>query len=304
MARPSLKEQLQNVYGENLIMNDKKKTTKKKQRGYFDRLPLVSEWEGDGIDHINIYNYGITDLGRTLHPSSLLAFEHDIFGRFNSISAFWDFIETAGRDDRFRFLPHSVRLETKRKMEQIKVPYLHFMVLDACWQRIRSYELLMKALKNIDLPFDSYKLNGDMKIPQRMNHVEWLVEGLDFIRTALKKDQVPNFVRWSSQRKRREIMQEYTETFIRKPGMVQEPKDNLLLKELAAQGPSTKPIQKKFRPSLNKKPKAVEETGDEIEAVAVDTEQTVVQEDTAVEKQEVTVVVEAPSTVEETSDET
>ena len=304
MARPSLKEQLQNVYGENLIMNDKKKITKKKQRNYFDRLPLVSEWEGDGIDHINIYNYGITDLGRTLHPSSLLAFEHDIFGRFNSISAFWDFIETAGRDDRFRFLPHSVRLEAKRKMEQIKVPYLHFMVLDACWQRIRSYEKLKDALKNTDLPFDSYKLNGDMKIPQRMNHVEWLVEGLDFIRTALKKDQVPNFVRWSSQRKRRDIMQEYTETFIRKPGMVQEPKDNQLLKELAAEGPSNKPVQKKFKPSLNKKPKPVEETSNEVETVVVSTEETVVQEQVAVENQEVALIVETPSTVEETSDKT
>ena len=301
MSRSSLKEQLQNVYGENLVMNDKKKTAKKKQRSYFERLPSVSQWEGDGIDHINIYNYGITDLGRTLHPSSLLAFDHDIFGRFNSISAFWDFVETAGRDDRFRFLPHSVRLEAKRKMEQIKVPYLHFMVLDACWQRIRSYELLVDALKNTDLPFDSYKLNGDMKIPQRMNHVEWLVEGLDFIRTSLKKDQVPNFVRWSSQRKRREIMQEYTEMFIRKPGMVQEPKDNQLLKELAAQGPTLKPVQKKFKPSLNKKPKPVEETSKEVETDVVTTEQTVVQEPVAVEKQEVTQIVETPSTVEEST---
>lgn len=43
----------------------------------------------DGIDHINIYSKGKTELGRYLSNFTYSPFEHPIYGNFKSIEGFW-----------------------------------------------------------------------------------------------------------------------------------------------------------------------------------------------------------------------
>jgi len=45
----------------------------------------------DGIDHINIYSKGKTQLGKMLSNMYELSFTHPIYGKFPSVESFWYF---------------------------------------------------------------------------------------------------------------------------------------------------------------------------------------------------------------------
>lgn len=235
--RDTLSNQLSKAF--NRDIEKKNYNNEPKRQKPKSNLPHAADWVGDGEDHINLFYGGVTDLGRTLHPNSILEFEHPLFGRFNSVSSFWDYIETGAKEQRLRFMSHSVRRETKRKLEKVRVPNLEYMVLDACWERIRSYPDLKEALKNSELPFDLYRTEGKLNIPVRMNEVSWLVEGMELIRRALKNDQHPNFGRWSGGKSRKEIYAEYCERFVpNAKAKAKEPKqENHLLSKLRRNGP-------------------------------------------------------------------
>jgi hypothetical protein len=52
----------------------------------------------DGIDHINIYSKGKTELGRWLSNFSECAIKHPFDGYFNSVEAYW-YYDITGNED-------------------------------------------------------------------------------------------------------------------------------------------------------------------------------------------------------------
>lgn len=235
----TLSSQLSQAFNRQPPADKRGKDQNQQRQKVKSNLPHATNWIGDGEDHINLFYNAHTDLGRTLHPNSILEFEHPLFGRFNSVSSFWDYIETGAKEQRLRFMGHAARRETKRKLEKVRVPNLEYMVLDACWERIRSYPDLKEALKNSELPFDLYRTEGKLNIPVRMNDVGWLVEGMELIRRALKNEQHPNFGRWSGGKSRKEIYADYCERFVPNAKTnAKEPKqENQLLSKLRRSGP-------------------------------------------------------------------
>ena len=238
MGNNSMRDQLQSAFNRQEHNRSDKGYHQSKKKQSKLQLPRASDWIADGEDHINLSYVGATDLGRTLHPTSMLSFVHEVFGRFNSVSAFWDYIETGARNDRLRTMPHGIRKEAKSAMPRVEVECLEFMVLDACWQRIKAYPVLMQALKDSELPFDLYRTVGELHIPVRVETSMWLVEGMELIRRALKKDQTPNFVRWTNLKSRQTVFEEYCARYIRNARpMTDANRENKLLKDLIQSGP-------------------------------------------------------------------
>ena len=275
--RNSLQDQLSNVFGKDNQNNQQKNSSAAPQRKKSKKknplsLPRVSDWQGDGIDHINLSSHGLTDLGRTLHPASRLEFNHDVFGRFNSVSAFWDWLETGARNDRLRMLPQGQRKELKASLERFNVDYLEFFILDACWQRLKAYPQLLEVLKDSTLPFDIYRTVGEMHVPLRYENSLWLVEGMEMIRSALKKGFVPNFVWWSNHKKRRTIIEEYCALHIQSTRNTapRVPKDNELLRTLRNNGPVVQQPKRKLPVHKKKEVTAPLETLSKVEVWADD----------------------------------
>lgn len=202
-------------------------------------------WVGDGVDHINISRRGLTELGQALDPATFLPFTHSVFGYFSSVSAFWDFIETGCKEERLRDPKFYVRQKLKEQLERIKVPDMEFLILDAMYQRIAANPPLVEAIKQSTLPFDCYVVDTETNKRFRKSAVSWIYEGMEVIRTAIKKDTQPNFVKWNNCKKKSQIMEDFLELTGWKPKVAKSLEENSLLRTILEQkqqtGEQTKP---------------------------------------------------------------
>ena len=239
MSNESLANQLGAAFGRTSPEHKSKKKSKAGQGQGPNRkapdadLPRPSRWVGDGLDHTNVSPRGTTELGRTLHPSSLLTFTHDKLGAFVSISAFWDFMVTGGVDTRMRGVSNYERQRMKKKIGISEVKNLNFFLADATWQRVNQYETLKEIIANHDHPFDYYIWYTDNPYPCRVLNQWWIVESLEKIRIALREGVEPDFSNWMEGKTRDELFAEYFATYPNITGQVrQEVTENNLLESL------------------------------------------------------------------------
>lgn len=159
-----------------------------------DPLPNIAAMGVDGQDHINIYINGATELGRGLTHSARLPLVHSIFGRFDSMQSFWEYIRSEERDDRLRNL-HGERLRRMvKKLTPAKVRNFRAIIMDANYQKIKQHPELVKALIASEQPFDCwYRYNRENGVQARPGYAHWLIWGFEEIRTALKEGREPDF---------------------------------------------------------------------------------------------------------------
>ena len=156
--------------------------------------PMPAPKGKDGVDHINIYEDGDTELGRCLAHSTMLKFSHKRFGPFTNVEAFWHYIRSVQRDDRIRKMSGKALKNFADKMTQRRVVNFVGIILDANWQKVNQYPVLKEAIKQTDLPFECYscyKRQDGVKI--RPNFSYWLIPGFEEIRKALKEGRQPDF---------------------------------------------------------------------------------------------------------------
>ena len=219
MSNETFADQLGAAFGRTSPEQKQKKKSKAGHGQSPDRkapdfdLPRPSRWIGDGVDHTNVSPRGATDLGRTLHPSSLLTFTHDRLGAFISISAFWDFIVTGGVDTRMRGVSNYERQRMKKKIGISEVKNLVFFLADATWQRVNQYETLKEIIEGHELPFDYYIWYTDNPYPCRVVNQWWIIESLEKIREALRNKTEPDFSGWMNGKTRDELFAEYFATY-------------------------------------------------------------------------------------------
>lgn len=159
-------------------------------------LPNANESGDDGVDHINIWADGETELGRGLSHGFNLEFTHSHFGDFVCMEAFWHFIRSAERDDRTKILYGQRLNQFSKKTNAINVPNFKALIMDANLQKIDQYPDLKEELTDSELPFECYFYKtlpkGD-KIRQRPAFAPWLIWGFNEIRQALKDNREPDF---------------------------------------------------------------------------------------------------------------
>jgi hypothetical protein len=155
------------------------------------KFPSVNGWKGDGEDHINIWEFGRTELGQLLSVNFSLPFKNPVLGRFKSIRGLWVFVTTKEQDDALRNMDARHIRDYVKKVESIKVKNFFAIILDSCYHRIKQTKVLSEAVIKSELPFDCYSASGQ-GLRTRAPFQRWFVAGMEEVRKALKENRAPD----------------------------------------------------------------------------------------------------------------
>ncbi len=170
------------------------KITGVKKKPYKNTFPNPLILKGDGVDHINVWDAAVTELGKILSHSYKFEFHHTMFGKFKTMESFWFYVRSKERDDQIRSLSGRPLKEfVNNKLTICQITNFKAIVMDTHWQRIRSSQPLMDEIKNSTLRFDCYYVNANSQIPTRPTMYKWICLGLEEIRNAIKEDREPDF---------------------------------------------------------------------------------------------------------------
>lgn len=120
----------------------------------------------DGIDHINVYSRGKTQLGRLLSNFAYTPFYHPDHGHFLSVEGWWYWLMTG--DERLR-LEHGFRAKQLGKTAKAKrqCPSKDELRL-AYWSKIRANPHILEMLMQCKLPLAHYYVyNGKVVTPKQ-----------------------------------------------------------------------------------------------------------------------------------------
>ena len=147
------------------------------------------EPDTDGIDHINIYSKGKTELGRLLTNFAHTPFTFHPYGEFASVEAFWYYTKTGFLHSQLKHL-HGF----KAKEEGKKYPIIHNskfeeIILEAIRCKLRQNKYLRELLTNSTLPLTHYYAYGTpfnwKVIPQ--TKYDWQIEEISRIRSICRE---------------------------------------------------------------------------------------------------------------------
>jgi len=143
--------------------------------------------ELDGVDHICLSPHGKTELGRALSIGAYRPFKDDVYGSFNSIMAFWGWLES-NRDDALRELYHDDMIRTSLAVYH-SVPGARSKVMQVLKRSVHQDPALCEQLANSHLPFLVYEVieysNAGRKV-YPLAKQEWYAHALEEVRKELK----------------------------------------------------------------------------------------------------------------------
>ena len=152
----------------------------------------------DGIDHINIdNNRAKTELGRLLSNFANTQFQHPEYGPFASIESFWHWIRFAEpttqaqkeMQDSIRGLWGSRARALGRKQNKgVWVENFKEEIIKAIYFKIVQNQHLYDLFVASTLPFKYYYIYGPKEIEIMADYSKWLCDGVEQIRTHLKKN--------------------------------------------------------------------------------------------------------------------
>lgn len=157
-------------------------------------ITTAYQTENDGVDHINIYSRGNTQLGRRLSNFAYVSFDHPFFGKFSSMEGFWYYIRNGCQDEELRNLSG---LAAKHRGRLTRGQYqTHFRddIIGGIYQKIIQNEHLLNEFVASTLPFTHYYVMAepDKTTTQRSgNGGDWTVDGLETMRREMKENKVP-----------------------------------------------------------------------------------------------------------------
>ena len=143
----------------------------------------------DGIDHINIYSKGKTELGRLLTNFAYSPFEYLNYGRFNSVEAFWYYYLTGCKYEHLKGLygfnakQEGKKLNLRKYTEEDKE-----IILEAIRCKLRQNRNILNLLEESCLPlthYYAYGNSGNYKI-YNMEEYSWITDEISRIRDIIK----------------------------------------------------------------------------------------------------------------------
>lgn len=151
----------------------------------------------DGVDHINIHNDAVTELGRLLDMNAKTPFTHPELGSFHCVGGLWHYIKTRPMVEEYRIL-HGAQLRYKvsqMKRESMSNPEapqpvsvngFKTIVADAMWHKVTQDEKLVNLMAQSTLPFEHYFNQGALNLRQYPSEGFWIVAAYEKIREAIK----------------------------------------------------------------------------------------------------------------------
>ena len=149
--------------------------------------------KGDGEDHINVSEFGKTELGRLLFTRNEdIPLKHGIFGHFATIYGYWAYLKSGMACDQVRTLTGR-RLETRiKKLPKANAVNFRAMLADGIYQRIMGSPKLIELVKANKLPYELYSENQESGLRQRPPFYSWFIAGLNEVCAAVVANRAPN----------------------------------------------------------------------------------------------------------------
>lgn len=138
----------------------------------------------DGIDHINVYSKGKTQLGRLLSNFANTPFKHPVYGEFESVEGFWYWLKTGKQWDCLRFLSGWDAKEIGSDLKAVYIDNFDDIVKTAIFCKITQNKEIQKLLIANSLPLEHYyyrEANGKFRIHNCPQH-RWQLDTILHIR--------------------------------------------------------------------------------------------------------------------------
>lgn len=144
--------------------------------------------KNDGIDHINIYSKGKTDIGRKLTNFARTPFMFNGL-EFQSVEAAWYFFKTGQKHHQLRSLHGFLAKKEGKLLDKVEYPEFNQTILECIRCKFRQNKELLKQFAATTLPLDHYYYFGDEENPKivRLPQYKWIVDELERIRSLTRK---------------------------------------------------------------------------------------------------------------------
>lgn len=175
-------------------MKSSETTIKKKPqtRTFTPKRPVLQlDPLNDGVDHINVYSNGRTELGRQLSNLAHMPFVHPRYGKFASVEGFWHWVSTGMEHDILRSLHGLEALRKGRTYPMVMIDNFEEIIKSGIEAKINSYPLLKMGLITKKLPLAHYFVfKGKGDAPDKVvvqEQFRWIVAHLEHFANQLRK---------------------------------------------------------------------------------------------------------------------
>jgi len=118
--------------------------------------------ERDGVDHINVYSKGATELGRLLTNFAHTPFEHPTRGKFESMEGYWYYVSTGDKHEELRTLVGSQAKAFGKTLEKVDInpDYFEVLIRTGIRAKLIYHPKILEMLLDNELPLAHYYVFG------------------------------------------------------------------------------------------------------------------------------------------------
>ncbi len=161
----------------------------------------------DGINHINIYNEGATELGTLLSLETKLRFVHPVLGPFSHMTGYWTYVKSNSHRNAYRVKDPKTCLFLARRDNDINQQVTNFkaIIVAGLYYKVLASKELKEMLAESTLPFEMYYVKKenevnpvtgreiiyDVKVKHK--YAAWILPGFTEVRNAIREDRKPDY---------------------------------------------------------------------------------------------------------------
>lgn len=145
----------------------------------------------DGVEHINIYSKGKTELGRLLTNFAHTPFVHAEYGSFVSVEGFWYWLRNGKQHEELRIMYGFKAKEYGKQFESIGCATFQEDIKEAIRCKMRQNKNILKMLVDSSLPLEHYYWYGSIDNPKvyDLPQYKWITDEISRIRDVCKENQ-------------------------------------------------------------------------------------------------------------------
>lgn len=117
----------------------------------------------DGVQHINVWSRGVTQLGRNLSNFAHTPFTHPAYGPFESMEAYWYWIATGMQHDSLRGLWGIAAKRVGKVLERVPVENFEALICEGLYYKTIQTPTLCQQMVFSELPFYHYYWFGHLE---------------------------------------------------------------------------------------------------------------------------------------------
>lgn len=129
--------------------------------------------ERDGIDHINVYSKGRTELGRLLTNFAHTPFEHPSRGSFESMEGYWYYVATGEKHEELRTVHGSQAKALGKTFGKVERIGFEAAIKTGIRSKLIHHPKLLCMLLDNDLPLAHYYVFGSQV---KQAGYEWILD--------------------------------------------------------------------------------------------------------------------------------